>query len=104
MKKLINGKLYDTHTANSIAEWDNGISSSDFKACNETLYKTNKGAYFLHGEGGALTKYAKPCGGNSKCGGSDIIALTTDEAFEWMQDKELVDEALKEFPDKIEEA
>jgi len=104
VKKLINGKLYSTKTASCIGEWDNGIYGGDFRSCEEALYKTDKGAYFIHGEGGAMSKYAEPCGNNSVGGGSDIIAVTADEAFEWMQDKGLVDEALQEFPDRVEEA
>ena len=59
MKKVINGKLYDTATAEQLAEDWNGLSDSDFKCCTETLYKTPKGNYFLHGEGGALTEWAE---------------------------------------------
>jgi len=104
MKKLISGKLYNTETADVIGSWDNGIYGNDFRSCEETLYKTKKGAYFLHGEGGAMSKYSEPCGNNSVSGGSDISAMTAEEAFEWLQEKDLADEAEKEFPDKVEEA
>ena len=30
MKKIINGRLYDTETAKLIGSWSNGFSSSDF--------------------------------------------------------------------------
>ena len=30
MKKIINGILYNTETAKELAEWSNGLSSSDF--------------------------------------------------------------------------
>ena len=83
MKKIVNGKRYDTEKAQWIGGWDNGCYTSDFKFCEEVLYKTPKGAYFLAGSGGPLSKYSKPCGTNSVCGGSDIIPLTKDEAAVW---------------------
>lgn len=104
MKKLINGKMYNTETAEEIATWSNSYYPSDFHYCQETLYKTKKGAYFLHGVGGALSRYSVPVGNNGRGGGSEIVALTADQAFDWMEENGLTEEAEKEFPDKIEEA
>lgn len=86
MKKVINGKVYNTETATRIANWDNGIYGSDFNACEETLYLTAKGTYFVHGEGGAMSRWAKPCGSNGRCGGSGIEVLSQAEALEWCED------------------
>ena len=33
MKKIINGKRYDTETAEKIGVWDNARSISDFDCC-----------------------------------------------------------------------
>lgn len=104
MKKLINGKVYNTETAEEIATWSNSYYSSDFHYCQETLYKTRKGAYFLHGKGGPLSSYAQPSGGTGRTGGSDIVALTDEQAFGWLEEHDMTEEAEKEFPDKIEEA
>ena len=80
MKKIINGKRYDTKTATEIASAWNGCSRSDFNFLLETLYRTDGGAWFLAGEGGALTKYAEVLeGGRSHCGGKDIVPLTPAE-------------------------
>ena len=38
MKKIINGRKYDTETAKEIGYWSNGYPCSDFNHCNETLY------------------------------------------------------------------
>ena len=89
--------MYDTETAEEIAEWDNGILGNDFRACRETLYKKKKGEYFLCGSGGALSKYSVSCGNNSVCGSSDIIPLTKDEAKNWMETKGDPDAYTKEF-------
>ena len=85
MKKVIEGKLYNTETAEELASWHNGCSYSDFNYCKEDLYRTKKGNYFLHGEGGAMTRYSESCGNNSRCEGEDIIPLTESEAKEWAE-------------------
>jgi len=85
MKKVINGKVYNTETATQIANWDNGIYGSDFHACEETLYVTSKGAYFVHGDGGPATRWARPVGSNGRCGGSGIEVLSQREALQWCE-------------------
>lgn len=42
MKRIIDGKKYDTETAACIATWDNGYYGNDFKRCEESLYRTKK--------------------------------------------------------------
>src|SRR3990172_2422569 len=69
MKKVIDGKIYNTETAELLHEWDNGMYGNDFGRCEEALYRTKKGAYFIAGEGGAMSRYARSCGSNSTCGG-----------------------------------
>jgi hypothetical protein len=88
MKRVIDGKLYNTETAELIHEWSNGMSSSDFKHCEEALYHTAKGAWFLVGEGGALSSYAQSAGSNSWTGGERLQPLTDLEAKRWLEDRE----------------
>lgn len=104
MKKIINGRMYNTETAEEIATWSNSYYPSDFHYCQETLYKTKKGAYFLYGKGGAMSQYSVPVGNNGRGGGSEIRVLTADQAFDWMEENGLTEAAEKEFPDRIEEA
>lgn len=85
MKKIINGKKYDTATATEIAAWDNGCLRSDFSYCEESLYRKRTGEFFIHGRGGAMTKYSERCG-NSWCDGEAIIPLSIAEAKAWMED------------------
>ena len=54
MKKIINGKTYNTETAKKLANWDNEIYGS-FDSIEETLYQKRTGEFFLAGEGGAST-------------------------------------------------
>ena len=80
MKKIINGKKYDTETAVLIAEMDNGRSESDFNWVHEKMFLKKTGEFFLFGEGGAMTAYRRSCDGNSYCGGEKLVPITTDEA------------------------
>lgn len=97
MKKVINGKLYDTATAKLLGRWDNGFYGDDYGHCEESLYKTLKGAYFLAGEGGPMSKYAKSCG----CGGTGIEVIEESVAMAWLE-KYGEDGALLEFFDVVE--
>lgn len=96
MKKIIDGKLYNTETAKKIATWSNTYGHGDFKYCEETLFKKKTGEYFLYGEGGALSKYARSCGNNS-CGGNEFIPLSENEAKEWMEIHADADDYIAEF-------
>mgnify|MGYP003609428542 CR=1 FL=1 len=86
MKKIINGKMYNTETANRIAGWDNGLGSSDFRSVDETLYRKKTGEFFLHGIGGAMTRYARSCGENATCCGEGIVPLSIEEAKSWVEE------------------
>lgn len=84
MKKIINGKKYNTETAEEVGNWNNGLSVSDFNHCSEHLYKKKTGEYFLHGSGGALTKYSERVG-DMFGGGEEIIPLSEAEAKKWAE-------------------
>ncbi len=104
MKRVIDGKIYNTETAELLHEWSNGKFTSDFGHCEESLYKTKKGAYFIAGEGGAMTGYARSCGSNSTYGGSGIRVLSEAEAMTWLEEHEGTEALQEYFGDKIEEA
>lgn len=103
MKRIIDRKKYDTETAECIATWSNHYYPNDFHYCEESLYRTKKGAWFVAGEGGPLSKYSRPCGGGS-CGGDGLEPISEKEAQEWLESKGLYDELEENFGDKIEEA
>lgn len=85
MKKVIKGRVCDTDTAKKIGEWDNGIYGNDINACSEALYRTKSGCHFLHGRGGANTKYATVLDG-SWGSGEIIIPLDEEAAIEWAKE------------------
>ena len=84
MKKIINGKLYNTQTAKALASRDNHCQPGSFDYVTETLYRKKTGEFFLSGSGGARTIYAEPCEGGSR-GSSRIVPLTEAEAREWAE-------------------
>ena len=85
MKQIINGKMYNTNTAEEIAERESGYPG-DFRHVRESLYQKKTGEFFLCGEGGPLTSYREAMmDGHSWCGGSGIIPLTEDGAKEWVE-------------------
>ena len=85
MRKIIDGRTYNTETAKELGNWYNTPDESDFTRCEETLYRTTKGAYFLHGEGGPMSPYARSIGQNSWTGSAEIVPLTEAEAREWAE-------------------
>ncbi len=101
MKRIINKKTYNTETATKVAEWDNGIR--DFKAEEEELYITKKGAWFLYYAGCPASKYAEHYGRTSSWG-SGIRVYASDDAYNWLEKNNQTDIIEKYFPEKIEEA
>jgi hypothetical protein len=109
MKKIIQGIRYDTEKAILIGEYDNlhhgADSHTDFNYWEAGLYKTPRsGRYFLAGEGGAMTRFSRPCGSNGTPGGEGLFPLDAQEALAWAEaylDSEVVK---KHFGDIIEDA
>ena len=103
MKQIIEGKTYNTETAELIGTEHNGHHHGDFRRKSESLYKTAKGNFFLHGIGGAMTEYAEDYGA-SRSGGSKLIPMSEQEAFKWAQLNLHTSTTEKYFSQHIEEA
>jgi len=84
MRKIIEGKVYDTKTAEHVGEYSNNLGRGDFRYVSEDLYRTKKGTFFLAGEGGAMSKYAES-NGNESYGSSNLNLLTEEEARVWCE-------------------
>lgn len=84
MKKVINGKLYNTETAELIDDYSSGLNNRDFRNITEELYRKKNGEFFLYGYGGAMTKYRERCG-DMWGSGENIIPITEAEAKEWLE-------------------
>ena len=92
MKAIIDGKKYDTKTAEKIADGRSKCGRSDFGWYEESLYLTKNGNYFLAGRGHAASKYAKSVDGNTRGPGSRIIPQSEEEARAWAEEHLTADE------------
>ena len=104
MRKIIEGKRYDTETATRVGN-DSYSNFGDFQYWCEELYRTSAGNWFLYGEGGAKSKYARSVGQNEVGGGSAIIPLTRGKALAWLEAHAPASEAFEEyFANVVEDA
>ncbi len=85
MKKVINGRRYDTETAEKVAEAYSRLARNDFGYWEEELYRKRTGEFFLYGWGGPSSRYSVSSGLNSWSGGEKIIPLTIEEAQKWAE-------------------
>lgn len=84
MKRIVDGKRYDTDTAEVVATYEYR-RSGDFNWYEETLYRTKKGAWFLAGEGGARSKYGERVDQSTWGPGEGLQVLSEAEAREWLE-------------------
>lgn len=96
MKKIIDNKVYDTHTARSIGSVSQALSDRLY-GWSEELFVKRTGEYFLHGEGGPGSKYARQTDTNNWSGGETIKPLTYAEARAWAEKNLDPDEYLAHF-------
>lgn len=85
MKKLIKGRRYDTDIAMEIGSYNYG-NYGDLGHWSETLYRKRTGEFFIYGEGGPMSKYAKSLGQNEWSGSEDIIPVSTEAAQRWAEE------------------
>lgn len=83
MKKIINGRKYDTDTAKKIDTYENGLPGS-LTYFSETLYLKRTNEFFVYGHGGAASRY-KMCCENGMTGGEAIIPLSKAKAKKWVE-------------------
>ena len=102
MRSIIFRKIYDTETAQELAEHWNGIPRQEPEFQVETLFRSPMGTLFLHGEGGPSSEYAKE-GYDGPLGGEDIRLLSEEDALQWCENHNLVNAAEVHFPHLVEE-
>ncbi len=85
MKRIIGGTTYNTATAVCLGHVSYG-NQGGFNHFEEWLYQTKKGAFFLAGSGGAMSRYAESCSDGSTSGGSRITPLTDEDTREWAEE------------------
>lgn len=94
MKRIINGKMYNTETAKKVTYADH--RNGNFNEFEESLYKKRTGEFFIHGEGGPTSAYGHSQG-NCLYSGEKIIPMTETEVKAWLERNELTDEYIELF-------
>ena len=97
MKKVIGGKLYNTDSAKRLGFWSNGLGYGDLNRCEEILYQTRSGAYFIYGAGGPMSRYSRSVGQNQWSGSQHIEPVDFDTAKKWAEEKLDADEYISIF-------
>lgn len=92
MKKIINGRRYDTDSARMVTYDRSDVGRRDFRWWEETLYRKQTGEFFLHGEGGPASKYAHAVGMNEWTEGERLMPMSFDEAKAWCEEHMTADE------------
>lgn len=102
---VIDGLRYDTETATEVVRVGSATTSiSDFHYWEADLYRTQRGKYFLVGEGNARSRFAESRGTNAWSGGSGIRAVSPEEALDLASAALDADALAGHFGDLIEDA
>lgn len=104
MKRVIDGKVYNTAMAEEICDLPCHHYPGDFQYHETTLYRTPKGAYFIAGKGGPMSLWAEPCGNNGWGGGSGLRVVSQEEARSYAEAAGLDPEAMEKAGFLLEEA
>lgn len=91
MKRIIDGKRYDTETAEEICALTCTANSGDFAWHRTKLYRTRNGAFFLAGEGNASSMWATAARGGGRGPGEGIRVISADEAREILEREDETD-------------
>ena len=102
MREIIDGRVYDTDTAEYLAFWCNKVAVTDFHYYCEELYMKRNGEYFLYGEGNGLSPYASYGYGGSSYGEA-IVPLTLAEAKEWAEKADCYEDVFGEVSEDDED-
>jgi len=88
MQQILDGKLYDTETADRLARWSNGKFQNDFYYDYSNLYKTKKGQFFITGN--TQLEYAEDAT-------TDMRLLDKEEVLRWIEYRQLEPSEIDDF-------
>ena len=104
MRKVIDGKVYDTETAYAICDIPCRFYKNDFGWHDTVLYRSPRGRYFLVGEGHAASMWAVHYGnGNGSGPGSGIRVISAEDARAYAEKAECDEEDMREAGFAVEE-
>lgn len=96
MRVVIENESYDTDNAEQVAIWESAYPCPHPRHCEEALYRTNKGVWFIWGSGGALTPWAQQVG-RDYVSGQGVRILAWEQIRQWCKDREINHIALEEY-------
>ena len=103
MIRIVNGKRYNTETADLLCNISRGsYSRSDFNYDDTDLYVTKNGNFFIAGEGGARSRWAQSVGQNSWGGGEGLRPIDRNDARNLLEQYGTPEQVEQYFP--IEDA
>lgn len=102
MRKIINGKLYDTDKAQELGSY-HYLYPGDFDWTHEVLYRKRTGEFFTWGEGGPRSRYAVS-EDHGWSGGQAITPISFEEAQAWAEEHLDADEYEAIFGEVSEDA
>ena len=101
MRKIIQGNLHDTESAEVLHTWTNGKPETDSDFRGETLYRTQKSNQFLHYERGSSSNQEFD---EKDTVEEDIEPIDELTAFEFLETHGGTEVIILEFPDFFDEA
>jgi hypothetical protein len=104
MRNIINRKIYDTETAELIFDTSNRNGVSDFGFERSGLYRTTRGAWFLAGNGGPMSRFSRTLSDRSRTEGSGCIPLTPADALAELERHNAAEEIDRHLSTLVEEA
>ena len=99
MKKIINGKMYNTETAEEINDWENTPYNSNYIYFREYLYRKKTGEFFLYGYGNASSPYCEETADRMRSPGEKIVPISEEHAKTWVEEHCCVDTYIELFGD-----
>lgn len=103
MKRVIEGKLYNTETADKICDLPCQYYPGDFNYHETTMYRSPKGQYFLAGRGGPKTRWSQAIGNSGYSRGSGIELISKDEARGIAESAEMTPDEMIDAGFEVEE-
>jgi hypothetical protein len=104
MRKVLNGKIWDTSKATALCEIWTGTGIKDFKHMDCTLFVTPRSkSFFLAGYGGGLTVFSKTLADGSISGSEGIVPIDADMARRLCEEQDVDVETMEKYFN-IEEA
>ena len=94
MKRMIEGKSYNTETAEQVCDIPCQYYGNDFRHHNTKLYITRNGTFFLAGKGGAASVWGERIA-NELRAGEGIRVLSQSEARAYMEQADCDEEDYK---------